>query len=122
MSKTILIIEDDLGIRSSLQELYESEGYSVLVASNGRAGLDLLDDESKATLGLILLDLMMPVMSGAVFLAELQRAHPALYATVPVFVISAAGDAQLLTVKPTGCLKKPLDLEELTALAKRHCH
>lgn len=119
--KAILIIEDDLGIRSAFQELYEGEGYAVHLTANGREALEHLQANVTSLPGLILLDLMMPVMDGPTFLSVLQRDYPALHASIPIFVISAAGGPMMAKVQATGFLKKPLDLDELSTLAAKYC-
>ncbi len=119
--KPILIVEDDPDIRSNLQEFFEGEGYPVLLADHGQAALDLLGRRSTPRPGLILLDLMMPVMDGSTFLSKLPLSHPEISAQTPIFIITAGGASHGLTIKTTGFLKKPLDLDELSDLATRYC-
>ena len=119
--KSILIVEDDAIIRESLQEAFGWEGYYFLLAENGQAALDILTTSSAAKPGLILLDLMMPVMDGPTFLLELQRNHPDIFAQIPIFVMSARADTHQLTIKTTGLIRKPFDLLELFSLAARYC-
>jgi CheY-like chemotaxis protein len=90
----VLVIEDNEDARDLVRFLLEAEGYDVECAENGRAGLDAI---RRAPPALILLDLMMPVMSGWELLDHL-RADPALD-LIPVGVMSAAhdlGDARAL--------------------------
>jgi CheY-like chemotaxis protein len=68
---TILVVEDDPDIAESLCDVLRSEGYDVVTASNGKEGLDRLEEMGRPCL--ILLDLMMPVMSGGEFLAVLRQ-------------------------------------------------
>ncbi len=115
---SILVVEDDEFIRLMLAEALTDEGYTVLAAENGRAALDLL--RACAILpALILLDLMMPVMSGWEFCAELEG-DPAL-ASIPVVVLSAMPRpaAQAIGLRVEAVVAKPVDLEELLALAAR---
>ena len=67
--KRILVIDDEPGILHLLRTLLKDEGYEVLAASNGQGALQILEDED---IDVILLDLMMPQMSGWDFLDELQ--------------------------------------------------
>ncbi len=60
--KNIMIVDDDPDIVQSLQQLFEREGFQVTTAENGRSCLVELE---KGFQGIILLDLMMPVMDGA---------------------------------------------------------
>ncbi|HEY7283606.1 MAG TPA: response regulator, partial [Actinomycetota bacterium] len=67
---TILVIEDEADLGWVLRFNLELEGYRTLVASNGQAGLALLEE---VTPDLMLLDLMMPVMDGWAVLHEVRR-------------------------------------------------
>ena len=68
--RPVLIVEDDAPLRELLRRMLEREGYTVVEAEHGRAALDRLREGAP---GVILLDLMMPVMDGFEFLAELRR-------------------------------------------------
>ena len=57
----VLVVDDDEGIRGIIQMTLELEGYSVATASNGKEALDRIAEHRPA---LILLDLMMPIMTG----------------------------------------------------------
>lgn len=105
----ILIIEDDHDIAESLAELVRSDGYDARVAGNGQEGLKELYRGPRPRC--ILLDLMMPVMSGWDFLETLQDERPELR-SIPVIVVSAAHNPKL----PDGIrlLQKPLDWPTLT--------
>lgn len=83
-SRDVLVVEDDPPTRDLLRRMLEGDGWSVTEAENGRRGLDALAEFSPA---LILLDLMMPVMDGFRFAAEL-RTHDT-WRTIPVVVITA---------------------------------
>ncbi|MDH4184041.1 MAG: GAF domain-containing protein [Nitrospinota bacterium] len=69
--KSVLVIEDEENLRTACQIALAMNGFNVLCAANGREGLDLLSANSKG-IGLIILDLSMPVMDGAQTLAELE--------------------------------------------------
>jgi CheY-like chemotaxis protein len=83
---TILIAEDDDAIRDTLTELLEEEGYRVVTARNGAEALARLPALPRPCL--MVLDLMMPVMSGWELLRHL-RADPDT-AEIPVLVLSAS--------------------------------
>ena len=84
---TVLVVDDDLSVRTALKELFETEGYAVALAANGRAALNQLRGGLRPCV--VLLDLMMPVMDGWDFRAE-QLADPELK-DVPVFILTAVG-------------------------------
>lgn len=119
--KTIFIVEDDLSIRTALKLLFEEEGYPVLLAKHGQEALDLLES-SKHKFGLILLDFMMPVMDGPTFLLELKRNHPKILSSIPIFIITAGNNyTHQVTIKTTGLLRKPFDMDELFSVVTRYC-
>ena len=84
---TVLIVDDDLPVRTALKELFETEGYAVALAANGRAALNHLRKGLRPSV--ILLDLMMPVMDGWDFRHE-QLADPDAR-NIPVVILTAAG-------------------------------
>jgi DNA-binding response OmpR family regulator len=84
----ILVVEDDPNVRGLLQTLLTAEGYDVVTASDGSAGLTSVADTKPA---LMLLDLMMPDLGGARVLERL-RADPAA-ADVPVLVLTGKLEA-----------------------------
>lgn len=116
---SILVVEDDERTREALIDVFREEGFDVLGAGDGRSALDLL--RAGGTLPVVIfLDLEMPGMSGADFVAE-QRADPAL-AGIPVVIVSAdrrvcerAGE-----LGASGCLRKPLKLQSLRDVASRY--
>jgi PAS domain S-box-containing protein len=80
----VLVVEDDEATRDLITRTLALAGHRVTTAENGRVGLDRL---GPANPDIVILDLMMPVMDGFTFLAEL-RAQPA-YAHLPVIVATA---------------------------------
>lgn len=114
-SKTILLVEDDTDIRDTLKEVLELEGYSVVPATNGLDAFQKLDSMTPPCL--ILLDLMMPVMNGWEFLKVL---HGTSHASIPVVVVSAAGD-KAKSVKTQGFVKKPIEVDTLLEIIRQYC-
>jgi CheY-like chemotaxis protein len=116
---TIMIIEDEFVIRETLTEFLEDEGYTVAGAGNGEEALEHL--QHGALPSLILLDLMMPVMSGPQLLAELQR--DARFATIPVVLLTADRNvnAQHMAEPVVECLEKPIHLKGLLEIVDRYC-
>ena len=116
--KTILLVEDDFDLRGEIQSLLEEAGYRVVPAGNGAdALLILLHADSP---DLILFDLMLPLMSGWDFSAEVSR--DVRLSKIPRVVLSSIADrreASVLRVPPENCVKKPFDPEELIGLIRR---
>lgn len=109
----ILVIEDDRDIRFLIRNSLYDEGYVVSEAEHGRAALDLIASGFEPDL--ILLDLMMPVMSGTEFLRELRQRRPEL----PVILITASRTHPPLDPATT-LLEKPFSIQELRrAVAER---
>lgn len=120
--RPILICEDDDGIRELLIEAIQGEGFEVSAARNGREALELLKRGPGRYL--LLLDLMMPDISGYDILEQM-NADPLLLGNNIVVVLSATGFVR--PVSPgvvqkrmiQGMLRKPFELEDLFALLHR---
>lgn len=115
---TILVVEDDPDITESLCDVLHSEGYEVVTASNGKEGLDRLREIGRPCL--ILLDLMMPVMSGGEFLAVLRRTDA--IAAIPVIIVSAwSNEGAQLRAQSQGFVNKPISIDALLEATHRFC-
>jgi len=117
-TKTVLVVDDNEGVRETLALLLEMTGYRVETAIHGREALDYLHTNPAPSL--ILLDLRMPVMSGVEFRSE-QRRSPDL-AKIPVIVCSAevkASDNADLHGVAAFCAK-PADPQKLLGLVATH--
>ena len=114
----LLLVEDDEDIRDALLRSLEAEGYRVTPAANGVEALDRLQDSTEY--GLILLDLMMPVMNGEQFRAEQVKASQ--LARIPVVVLSANRQARqkAAEIGAAACIVKPIDLDALLAAIERN--
>jgi two-component system, chemotaxis family, chemotaxis protein CheY len=119
----VLIVDDDRDIRDTFASILEEDGFSVRTASDG---LDALEKLSLALPHLILLDLMMPRMSGWGFRATQLRAtqlrDPRL-AAIPVVVITASANLATTAEQFPGValLAKPVHLERLVTTVRQHC-
>lgn len=110
----ILIVDDDDEIRATLREILEYEGHEVLAASNGSQALAALRTGSRPCL--ILLDLMMPVMSGYAF-RQAQLRDPML-ASIPVIFLSAHAHGEQLDAE---VIQKPFRLDRLLLAVEKAC-
>lgn len=115
----LIIVEDDPDIRTDLAELLKDEGYQVITAANGAEALIQLRATRRPCL--ILLDLMMPVMSGWDFRVE-QLRDP-LLARIPVVLLSGVNDLpqHAATLKAVGYIRKPIALKTVLGFAEKHC-
>ena len=109
----ILIVEDDADIREGVRILLEGEGYSVSEAENGRKGLELLKEETD----LVILDVMMPGMSGLKTCEEIRK-----ISYVPVLFLTAKSQEsdKLIGLMAGGddYLAKPFSYSELLGRVK----
>lgn len=114
-SKSILVVDDDEGIREILQMALEVEGYSVLTAANGKEALEILAKFPEQ--GLILLDLMMPVMNGWQFIEQIEKMEK--YTDIPVVLVTAYNDrATGLRVKDV--ISKPMEFKKLLDIVNKN--
>lgn len=113
--KTILTIDDEASVRQSYRVML-SEQYRVLMAEDGKTGLEMLD---KHHVDLILLDLIMPSMTGTEFLDQLARRGD----KTPVIVVTAStAVSTAVTAMKCGALEyvmKPFDVDEVLMLVER---
>jgi CheY-like chemotaxis protein len=108
-AKTVLLVEDDYDVRDTLQDLLESEGFDVVPAANGKQAIDFLRDAKPGGDFVVVLDLMMPMVSGWEVLDLLTR--DARLAEIPVIVLSA-----LATERPPRAqefVRKPFTMQTL---------
>jgi two-component system phosphate regulon sensor histidine kinase PhoR len=111
----LVVIDDDVDVRESLLFLLEAEGYHVQLAASGETALELMSEDRPCA---VLLDLMMPTMSGWDVL-EHMRTDPRLKST-PVGLMSASVDKGMRLPGVT-VLPKPIEVEALLAFVKQHC-
>ncbi|EKV29803.1 response regulator receiver protein [Caenispirillum salinarum AK4] len=110
MTKRVLVVEDDVIMRQGFVAVLEMEGFEVREAADGSDALDMLGHWRP---DVILLDLMMPVMTGWDFRqAQLQNTD---IAGIPVIVVSgcAGSEREVAALKPAGHLQKPASLNAM---------
>lgn len=111
--RTVLIVDDEYGIAEIVGDVLSSHGFTVHTAINGRLAMASL---SQTVPDLILLDVMMPVMTGPEMLHALKRNE--LYRHIPVIMMSAVGISALTAQEMSmveAFLSKPFTYEELMA-------
>ncbi len=109
---SILVVDDEAGIRESLEVLLSLENYAVKTAANGEEGLRLLDQSS---FDLVLLDLALPGQSGLELLPQFKERQPDL----PIIMITAYGTVdnvvEAIRAGAENFIQKPWDNEKLLA-------
>ncbi len=112
MNERILIVEDEEALRMTLTDRLVSEGYRVECAADGEAGLE---QATRGSFGVIILDLMLPKKSGFDVCRDLRRAG----VPTPVLILTARGqtvDKVLgLKIGADDYVTKPFEMAELTA-------
>lgn len=114
--KEILLVEDDDDLRELTAHLLERAGYEVRQANNGAEALRELS-AGRPMPALVVLDLMMPVMSGVQFLQALTARSAGPWP--PIVVVSAIADMRC----PQGAvayLRKPMAEDELLQIIQDH--
>lgn len=110
--KQILVIEDDSSILRVLKDNLTFEGYTVLVASDGKKGFDLA---LRKDIDMLLLDIMLPGMSGYEICTRLKIERP----EIPIIMITARGaDMDKISGLDVGAddyVTKPFSMQELMA-------
>ena len=84
----VLVVDDEFGVASLLEDVLQDEGHRVLTASNGRQGLERMSVEKP---DLVFTDFMMPVMDGAAMLSAM--AANAELKDIPVVLMSSLPEA-----------------------------
>jgi CheY-like chemotaxis protein len=107
--RTILIVEDEVDLAEVLREALEMYGYRVVLAHDGRDGLEKLDSEPPQ---LIITDIMMPLVDGYELIRAV-RTNPKTR-DIPVIAMSATDH-----VGHRPFLQKPFELDDLVALVDR---
>ncbi|MCB0415840.1 MAG: response regulator [Bdellovibrionales bacterium] len=107
---TILVVEDDHFLRSSLCEVLEMEGATVLQAENGQQALEIVRTHP---IKFVLSDIKMPVMDGINLLKAIRAEDP----NVPI-VLLATGESsyntqEVLSLGGSGLLRKPFEIATL---------
>jgi CheY-like chemotaxis protein len=114
--RTILVIDDNIGVLATLIYLLEEQGYNVLSAENGRAGVRIYRSQHP---DLVIADIIMPEQEGITTIREIKRVCP------EAKIIAISGGARLGNADPleTACrvgantaLPKPLDPDDFLAI------
>jgi len=112
----VLVIDDQVGIRALLTEVFTVLGYEVIEAGNGSEGLEVMD---KRKPDIILLDMKMPGLSGI----ETLRLIRARNHHVPIILVTAYQENDMMAeaekLGVTARLVKPFDIEELQRIVRR---
>jgi two-component system response regulator PilR (NtrC family) len=116
--RTILVVDDESGMRDLLEILLTAEGFRVLTAPGGRAALEIFDREGGAV-DLIIQDLKMPGMDGVELLRRIKEKSPEL----PVIVITAFSTwdnaVEAMRLGSYDYIRKPFDNDLIRSVVHR---
>lgn len=111
---TVLIVEDEFVIADLLEMALTDEGYCVLLAANGREGLELLADRTRPDL--VITDYMMPILDGAGLLQAMRQNEA--QRDIPVIVMSSMPEANMREriAGYAAFVRKPFQLDAMIQL------
>jgi two-component system response regulator (stage 0 sporulation protein F) len=115
MSKKVLIVDDQKGVRRLLEELFKKEGYEVSLAVDGK---DSLDQVKSSTPDVILMDMKMPNMNGLEASQEILRINN----QIPIIMMTAYGEMDVVQKALEAGVKryitKPFDIIDLRDMVR----
>ena len=114
--KRVLVVEDEVDVRTYISTLFQDQGYEILTAENGKEGFDLAKKEKP---DLITLDIAMPSQSGMRTFRMFKDSEE--LKSIPVIIITGMGEnvesfikrLKGFSSKPEGFMGKPVDEEKL---------
>ena len=116
MNFNVLVVDDEKNIREGLGKALELDGHNILLAADGRAALELVNNND---IDLIIADLKMPGLSGQELLKQVSSAYP----TIPIIILTGHGTIETaVEAMRDGAfdfLTKPVNLDRLSLLVKR---
>ena len=114
MEHTILVVEDEQGIREAIGIYMKNQGYNVILAANGKEGLEKIETND---IHLAIVDIMMPVMDGIAATKAIRAMDRADAKTIPIIAMTANAfeeDAKrCLAAGMTAHLAKPFQIEDV---------
>lgn len=114
----ILVVEDDDGIRESVVDILEGEGFKVIAVKNGREALDTLEQGIKPCW--VLLDQFMPKMNGTECLKKIRENQN--FQDLQITMLSAGANIQKEAKQfNVDFVKKPITIDHLISTAEKFC-
>ena len=117
--KKVLVVEDEVDVRTYISTLFQDQGYEILTAENGKEGFELAKKEKP---DLITLDIAMPSQSGMRTFRMFKDSEE--LKSIPVIIITGMGEdvssfinrLKGFSSKPEGFMGKPIDEEKLVKM------
>jgi DNA-binding response OmpR family regulator len=114
MSKKIMVVDDEPDILMTVGQMLEMVGYEVIRATNGNECIEKLNDEAQTNPDLIVLDIMMPEISGWDVAAKIKE-NPK-WNNIPIVFLTAKGDTMSIGMGQMASedyIVKPFDVKDL---------
>jgi two-component system cell cycle sensor histidine kinase/response regulator CckA len=115
---TILAVDDESTVLALARDVLEMHGYTVLTARNGEEAVRLFR-EHQTTVGLVLLDLTMPVMGGVECFRRMKELDPGVRVVISSGFSSESTAAEVLREGALDYLQKPYDIEHLARVVRK---
>lgn len=114
----ILVVDDDPSLTGLLTLFLNDAGYKAIAVNSGKRALEMIKQDPP---DVVLLDLMMPMVSGSVVCREIRASEATRH--IPVVVISGDGkaDTKWIEAGADACIIKPFDLDEILDYIKKFC-
>jgi CheY-like chemotaxis protein len=112
---TILVVDDEPGIRTMIQFELSQQGYDILTAESGAKALEILNGR---TVNLILTDMRMPQMDGLELVSRVRQILP----TIPIVLMTGFVEERVRKVqeqKVSGTLNKPFTIDQLAEMVHK---
>ena len=122
-NKKILVLDDSKTIRSSVKYTLEKEGYDVLLAEDGKEGLEVLEENSSMSdrPKMIISDINMPRMGGIEFIEEVKSNSK--FKFIPVLVLTTESQSSMKSkgkkAGAAGWLVKPFEPQQLIDVVEK---
>jgi two-component system, cell cycle response regulator DivK len=113
---TVLIVEDDRDVASSISDVISALGYRSVTARDGREAVVALDDHPPAVM---LVDMFMPEMGGSEFLGMVRRSPK--WSRIPRVIITGTNDSMIGVREDAPVLFKPVDFRTLAEVVRTYC-
>ena len=120
-SQTVLVIDDEKQVREAIGDILDMEEIAVLTAANGKEGIDVFA-ANQNDVGLIILDLSMPGMSGMETFAALREIDSNAKIILSSGYTEAEAIQKMAGTHPTGFLQKPYRLETVLHTVEKYLH
>lgn len=122
--RSVLVIDEDKDVRTTLQEALEVQGYVVHTAISGQEALEFLDKLPQDSVpGCIIMDLAIPIINGPEFLKHIETCYKNEFGDIPIIVTSANlchVDTSDINLEDR-MIKQPISLNLLYEAVGHHC-